>query len=42
MIVYPEVSDRKVFPVRWLIVLMSVVSATLLCFVFVVWLEYRK
>lgn len=42
VIVYPEVSDRKVFPVRWLIVLMSVVSATLLCFVFVVWLEYRK
>ncbi|MFT3886472.1 MAG: hypothetical protein QM724_13925 [Flavobacteriales bacterium] len=33
-VVHPEVADHKVFPVRWLIVLVGVVSALLLCFLF--------
>ncbi|MBL0043988.1 MAG: hypothetical protein IPP33_06165 [Flavobacteriales bacterium] len=33
---YPEVPDKKVYPVRWLIVLVSVLSASLLCFLLVV------
>ncbi|MBL7937716.1 MAG: hypothetical protein JNL43_00035 [Flavobacteriales bacterium] len=36
-IVYPEVSDRKVYPVRWLIVALSTASALFLCFLLVVW-----
>ena len=32
-IIYPEVPDKKIYPVRWLIVLLSVVSALFLCFV---------
>jgi len=37
VIVYPEVSDRKVYPVRWLIVLLATASALFLCFLLVVW-----
>ena len=40
-VVYPEVSDKKVYPVRWLIVLLSVSSALFLCFVLVVWRDQR-
>ncbi|MBK9759517.1 MAG: hypothetical protein IPO90_06010 [Flavobacteriales bacterium] len=36
VVVYPEVPDKKVYPVRWLIVLVSVLSASLLCFLLVV------
>ena len=32
-VVYPELPDKKVFPVRWVIVLVSVVSACFLCLV---------
>ncbi len=32
-IIYPEVPDKKVHPVRWLIVLLSLLSALFLCFV---------
>lgn len=35
MVVYPEVSDKKVYPVRWLIVLMSTAMALLLCYILV-------
>lgn len=31
MVVYPEVSDKKVYPVRWVIVLASFLSALFLC-----------
>jgi capsule polysaccharide export protein KpsE/RkpR len=41
VIVYPEVSDKKVYPVRWLIVLLSTVSALLLCFLVLVWQDKR-
>lgn len=33
VVVYPEVADKKVYPVRWLIVLTVVVAAALLCYV---------
>ena len=36
VVVYPEVPDKKVYPVRWLIVLISLVSSILLCFILVV------
>jgi capsule polysaccharide export protein KpsE/RkpR len=39
VVVYPEVSDKKVWPVRWLVVLISVASASLLCFVLLLWRE---
>lgn len=41
VIVYPEVSDKKVYPVRWLIVLLATVSALLLCFLVLFWKEER-
>jgi capsule polysaccharide export protein KpsE/RkpR len=40
-VVYPEVSDKKVYPIRWLIVLLSVSSALFLCFVLVVLRDQR-
>jgi len=40
-IMYPEVSDRKVYPVRWLIVALSTASALFLCFLLVVWRDQR-
>jgi capsule polysaccharide export protein KpsE/RkpR len=39
VVVYPEVPDKKVYPVRWLIVLFAVVSASMLCFILVIWRE---
>ncbi|MBL7951876.1 MAG: hypothetical protein JNM62_09160 [Flavobacteriales bacterium] len=42
VIVYPEVSDKKVYPVRWLIVLMATASAALLCFLLLLWREQRS
>lgn len=42
VIVYPEVSDRKVYPVRWLIVLMSTASAMMLCFLLLLWRDQRS
>lgn len=41
VIVYPEVSDKKVYPIRWLIVLLATVSALLLCFLVLLWQEER-
>lgn len=35
MVVYPEVSDKKVYPIRWLIVLASTAMALLLCYVLI-------
>lgn len=40
-VVYPEVPDKKVYPVRWLILLISVVSTTFLCYVLVLLREQR-
>ena len=34
---YPEVADKKVFPVRWLIVTISTASALFLAFVLIAW-----
>lgn len=33
VVVYPEVSDKKVYPVRWLIVLAATATALLLCYI---------
>lgn len=33
LVVYPEVADKKIWPIRWLIVLISTFSALLLCYV---------
>lgn len=41
IIMYPEVSDRKVYPVRWLIVALSTTSALFLCFLLVIWRDQR-
>ncbi len=41
-VVYPEVSDKKVYPVRWLIVSTSTLSALFLCFVLLVWRDHRS
>jgi capsule polysaccharide export protein KpsE/RkpR len=35
VVVYPEIPDKKVYPLRWLIVLIALVSAVLLCFLLV-------
>lgn len=39
VVVYPEVSDKKVYPVRWLIVVIALASALGLCFLLVLWRE---
>lgn len=39
VVVYPEIADKKVYPVRWLIVLLSTVSALFLCFILLTWRE---
>ncbi|MCB9184300.1 MAG: hypothetical protein H6591_10300 [Flavobacteriales bacterium] len=41
-VVYPEVSDKKVYPVRWLIVSTTTLSALFLCFVLLVWRDHRR
>lgn len=41
-VVYPEVADKKVYPVRWLIVSTTTLSALFLCFVLVVWRDQRR
>ena len=41
-VVYPEVSDKKVYPVRWLIVLIGTASALFLCFVLLLWRDQRS
>ena len=40
-VVYPELPDKKVYPVRWIIVLVSVASASLLCLVLLMLRERR-
>lgn len=42
VIVYPEISDKKVYPVRWLIVLISTASSLFLCFVLLLWRDQRS
>ena len=36
-IIYPEISDKKVYPIRWLIVSTATLSAMFLCFLLVYW-----
>lgn len=40
-IIYPEVSDKKVYPIRWLIVSTSTLSALFLCFLLLSWRDQR-
>lgn len=42
VVVYPEVSDKKAYPIRWLIVLVATVSALFLCFVLLMWREQNS
>jgi hypothetical protein len=42
VVVYPEVSDKKVFPVRWVIVSSVTFSALFLCFVLLLWRDDRR
>lgn len=42
VVVYPEVSDKKVYPIRWLIVMLSTLSALFLCFVLLVWRDQSR
>ncbi|MEO8590736.1 MAG: hypothetical protein ABI432_15280 [Flavobacteriales bacterium] len=42
VVVYPEVSDKKVYPVRWLIVVTATASTMFLCFVLLLWREERS
>ena len=42
VVVYPEVSDKKVYPVRWLIVTVATASAMFLCFVLLLWRDQRS
>jgi capsule polysaccharide export protein KpsE/RkpR len=41
-VVYPEVPDKKIYPVRWLIVLVSLASSLFLCFLFVLIREGQR
>jgi len=41
VVVYPEVSDKKAYPIRWVIVLAGTASALFLCFVLLMWREER-
>ena len=41
VVISPETSDKKVWPVRWLVVLISMVGATFLAFVFMAWKDNR-
>lgn len=41
VVVYPEVSDRKVYPVRWLIVLLATASALFMCLLVLLWRDKR-
>ncbi len=36
---YPEVADKKAYPIRWVIVLVTTASALFLCFVLLMWRE---
>ncbi len=42
VVVYPEVSDKKAYPIRWIIVLVGTASALFLCFVLLMWREERS
>jgi capsule polysaccharide export protein KpsE/RkpR len=39
IVVYPEVSDKKVYPIRWLIVLISTAATVFLAFVLLAWMD---
>lgn len=41
VVVYPEVSDKKVYPVRWLVLVLTVVSALLLAYLLLIWRDQR-
>ena len=42
VVVYPEVSDKKVYPVRWLILLLTTASAVFLSFLLLIWRDQRS
>ncbi len=41
-VVAPEISDKKVWPVRWLVVLIATASALFLAFVLIAWTQNRR
>ncbi len=41
-VVHPEVPDKKIYPVRWLVVLLSTCSALLLCYILLSLREPRR
>ncbi len=42
VVVSPEVPDKKIYPIRWLIVLASTIAALLLCYFLVAWDQARN
>lgn len=42
VVISPEAPDKKVWPVRWLVVLISLAGAMLLAFVFLAWSDNRR
>ncbi len=42
VVVHPEVNDKKVYPVRWLILVLSVVSAVFITILFLVIRDHRR
>lgn len=42
VVVYPEVADKKAYPIRWVIVLVATASALFLCFVLLMWREEKQ
>jgi capsule polysaccharide export protein KpsE/RkpR len=42
VVVYPEVSDKKVYPVRWLILLLTTMSAVFFSFLLLIWRDQRS
>jgi capsule polysaccharide export protein KpsE/RkpR len=42
VVVYPEVSDKKVYPVRWLVLVLTVASSLLLAYLLLIWRDQRR
>ena len=42
VVVYPEIPDKKIWPLRWLILLIGVSSALFLCFLLVILRDQRR
>lgn len=42
VVIYPEVPDKKAYPIRWVIVVVATASALFLCFVLLLWREEQR